>query len=72
MTITSPAGSAGVDGSSKYKVVSADAHILEPPHIWETWLPAELQDRAPEAGQGLGRRRRLAVRGRRPSPTPSA
>ena len=48
MTITSPAGSAAVDGSSKYRVVSADAHILEPPHIWERWLPAELQDRAPK------------------------
>ena len=54
MTITSPAGSARAEGSSgaskssKYGVVSADAHILEPPHIWERWLPAELQDRAPK------------------------
>lgn len=54
MTITSPAGSVRAEGSSgaskssKYGVVSADAHILEPPHIWERWLPAELQDRAPK------------------------
>ena len=55
MTITSPTGSTGVRPASigsarpsKYRVVSADAHILEPPHIWERWLPAELQDRAPK------------------------
>ncbi len=44
-TATDPSGPA--DPSSRYRVVSADAHILEPPHIWTTWLPAELQDRAP-------------------------
>jgi uncharacterized protein len=54
MTIASPAGSAqaamrtGAAPSSRYKVVSADAHILEPPHIWEQWLPSKLQDRAPK------------------------
>jgi predicted TIM-barrel fold metal-dependent hydrolase len=34
--------------STRYRVVSADAHVLEPPHIWERWLPAALQDRAPK------------------------
>ncbi len=31
-----------------YDIISADAHILEPPHIWETWLPEKYQDRAPQ------------------------
>ena len=31
-----------------YDIVSADAHILEPPHIWETWLPKKHQDSAPQ------------------------
>ena len=33
--------------STAYRVVSADAHILEPPHIWTTWLPSRYQDAAP-------------------------
>jgi predicted TIM-barrel fold metal-dependent hydrolase len=32
----------------KYSIISADAHILEPPHIWREWLPQEYQDRAPQ------------------------
>src|SRR5438874_6790136 len=31
-----------------YEIISADAHILEPPEIWDTWLPQHLQDRAPK------------------------
>ena len=30
------------------EIVSADAHILEPPGIWERWLPTRYQDRAPQ------------------------
>jgi|GEM_PF-138794 predicted TIM-barrel fold metal-dependent hydrolase len=52
MTITSPtrdtATPSGGDSPSRYRVVSADAHVLEPPHVWERWLPAALQDRAPK------------------------
>jgi predicted TIM-barrel fold metal-dependent hydrolase len=32
----------------KYRIVSADAHILEPPHIWKSWLPSKYQDKAPK------------------------
>src|SRR6266446_2736439 len=32
----------------RYEVISADAHILEPPNIWETWLPQKYQDKAPK------------------------
>src|SRR5205807_7048170 len=31
-----------------YDIVSADAHILEPTDIWETWLPKQHQDKAPK------------------------
>jgi predicted TIM-barrel fold metal-dependent hydrolase len=31
-----------------FEIVSADAHILEPPDIWETWLPKQYQDKAPK------------------------
>ena len=32
----------------KYSIISADAHILEPPDIWKNWLPERYQDRAPQ------------------------
>jgi len=31
-----------------YGIISADAHVLEPPHIWQRWLPHELAERAPQ------------------------
>jgi len=33
---------------SKYQIISADAHVLEPKDIWETWLPKKYQDKAPK------------------------
>jgi predicted TIM-barrel fold metal-dependent hydrolase len=30
-----------------FRLVSADAHVLEPPHIWEQWLPKKHQAKAP-------------------------
>ena len=30
-----------------YRLVDADCHTLEPPHLWETWLPKRFHDRAP-------------------------
>jgi predicted TIM-barrel fold metal-dependent hydrolase len=30
------------------KIISADDHVVEPPHLWETWLPAEFRDRGPK------------------------
>ncbi len=32
----------------EYRLVDADSHTLEPPHIWERWLPAAYRDRAPQ------------------------
>ncbi len=32
---------------TKYEVVDADCHILEPPDIWKNWLSSKYQDKAP-------------------------
>ena len=29
-------------------IVSVDDHVVEPPHVWETWLPAKFKDRGPK------------------------
>jgi predicted TIM-barrel fold metal-dependent hydrolase len=31
----------------RYRLIDADCHVVEPPHIWERWLPREFHDRAP-------------------------
>jgi predicted TIM-barrel fold metal-dependent hydrolase len=33
---------------SRYRVISADAHVLEPKDIWDKWLPQRYQDKAPK------------------------
>ena len=38
----------GCNGRMTNTIVSADAHILEPPDIWAYWLPARYQDKAPQ------------------------
>jgi len=30
------------------KLVSVDDHVVEPAHVWETWLPAKFRDRGPK------------------------
>jgi predicted TIM-barrel fold metal-dependent hydrolase len=30
------------------KIVSVDDHVVEPPHVWSRWLPAEFRDRGPK------------------------
>src|SRR5437763_7192061 len=32
----------------RFEIVSADAHILEPTDIWDTWLPKKYRDKAPK------------------------
>ena len=27
------------------KIISVDDHVVEPPHVWDTWLPARYRDR---------------------------
>jgi predicted TIM-barrel fold metal-dependent hydrolase len=29
------------------KIVSVDDHVVEPPHVWQRWLPARLRDAGP-------------------------
>jgi predicted TIM-barrel fold metal-dependent hydrolase len=33
---------------SKYEIVDADCHILEPPDIWDNWLPSKYHAKAPK------------------------
>ena len=33
---------------ARYDIISADAHILEPKTIWDTWLPKKHQEKAPK------------------------
>jgi predicted TIM-barrel fold metal-dependent hydrolase len=35
-------------GSRRYEVISADTHVLEPPHIWDQWLPEKYREHAPK------------------------
>src|SRR2546430_17651432 len=32
----------------EYHLVSADSHILEPPHVWKQYLPRKFHDKAPK------------------------
>lgn len=29
------------------RIVSVDDHVVEPPHLWKTWLPAKFKERGP-------------------------
>ena len=29
------------------KIVSVDDHVVEPPHVWQTWLPEKHRARGP-------------------------
>ena len=36
-------------------IVSVDDHVVEPPHVWETWLPERFRDRGPRVERrGIG------------------
>jgi predicted TIM-barrel fold metal-dependent hydrolase len=36
-------------------IISVDDHIVEPPHLWQTWLPAKYRDRGPKVERrGIG------------------
>src|SRR5215212_11606957 len=30
------------------KIISVDDHVVEPPHVWQTWLPEKWQERGPK------------------------
>ncbi len=33
---------------AEFGIISADSHVIEPPDLWEKWLPKKFQDRAPK------------------------
>ncbi len=61
MTITEPSTEPAVasEGTAETgdlpMIVSVDDHVVEPPHVWETWLPAKYRDRGPKVERrGIG------------------
>ena len=37
------------------RIISVDDHIVEPPHLWDTWLPTRYRERGPKAERrGIG------------------
>ena len=37
------------------KIVSVDDHVVEPPHVWQTWLPEKHRERGPRGrAQAVG------------------
>lgn len=47
MTVTEDRTQSVDGGSGLPMIVSVDDHIVEPPDLWERWLPARFRDRAP-------------------------
>ena len=42
------------------KIVSVDDHVVEPPHVWERWLPAKHRDKGPRVERrGIGTMRHV-------------
>ena len=31
-----------------YNLISADSHILEPPHLWKEYMPRKFHEKAPK------------------------
>ena len=29
------------------KIISVDDHVVEPPHVWQTWLPEKYREKGP-------------------------
>ena len=34
------------------KIISVDDHVVEPPHVWQTWLPEKHRAAGPRRGSG--------------------
>jgi predicted TIM-barrel fold metal-dependent hydrolase len=47
MTDIATESSADVTVPTIPKIISVDDHVVEPPHLWEQWLPPSLRDFAP-------------------------
>lgn len=44
-------GGTRMDDDALPWVISVDDHVVEPPHVWQTWLPSRLRDRGPKVVQ---------------------
>ena len=43
------------------KIISVDDHVVEPPHLWATWLPERFRERGPRSERrGIGAMRHIA------------
>jgi len=47
VTVTEERAQAGGDAPELPMIVSVDDHVVEPPDLWERWLPERFRDRAP-------------------------
>ena len=54
----------------KYKAISADGHVNEPPNLWVDRLPAKFKDRGPHVieTRGSGAHAWIVTEGDRPLP----
>ena len=34
------------------KIISVDDHVVEPPHVWQTWLPQKFREKGPHIERG--------------------
>ena len=50
------------------RIVSVDDHVVEPPDVWSTRLPARFRDRGPRVVRERGRMAEEAFGGWRPDP----
>jgi len=42
------------------KIISVDDHVVEPPHLWQTWLPEKFRERGPRSERrGIGTMRHI-------------
>jgi predicted TIM-barrel fold metal-dependent hydrolase len=47
--VSDPASSAGSVTRELPRIVSVDDHVVEPPHLWQRWLPDRFRDRGPRS-----------------------
>jgi predicted TIM-barrel fold metal-dependent hydrolase len=43
----------------EYRIIDCDQHVIEPPDLWDKWLPARFQDRAPRLVRDASKKRRI-------------
>ena len=60
MTITERSAQAADSVAEIPMIVSVDDHVVEPPHVWQRWLPARYRDRGPRVERrGIGSMRHV-------------